>query len=228
MTALRPSVAWSDSVNLLLNLVGAAFAYRAAAANQTLQYATFGLLSVSIASISGIIRFGFSDTSDTDSINGNLADLVAFVGLPLVGRSFLETFSKDRASQFDSNLVPIILSLLSIEAISRPWLDSTSNPIRNVLTVLVNFVFFIAPVFIASYRHKEWCGITAATLYVLAGVVIGANLDDVKLGMRCVNWFHLCIAVAGALLGISLHRIDSIMRDSSSHAAPASQSKALI
>ena len=98
----------------------AALAFKASAENQTRQCASFGLLSVAIASLSGIVRFGFSDTSDTDSINGNLADLVAFVGLPMVGRSFLETFSKDRAKQFDSNLVPIILSLLTVEAISRP------------------------------------------------------------------------------------------------------------
>ena len=79
---LYPTIALSDGVNCIGHAWASGYAYSVGAPD-----AALGFALVAEAALVGTLRFGFAEHLLAQA-NGDLADLAAFVGLPLVGRSF--------------------------------------------------------------------------------------------------------------------------------------------
>jgi hypothetical protein len=156
-----------------------------------------GFITVAIAGAIGVLRFGFSESLFAKA-NGDLADLAAFVGLPLVGYSFAL-----KGKLFDTamwNICILIMTLITLENISR----SFTSQLRELSKIITNFVCFVIPVFMTCYANNDMIGLSAIGLFVFAGLVITADRHKLIFGVRCENWFHYCIGIAAVYIAKSL------------------------
>ena len=175
-----PTVAISDSFNVVGHLVAAQLAVRASQLD-----AAFGFLTVVVAATVGVYRFGFDEGYARP--NGDLADVAAVIGLPLVGRAFLPSHYIDLC---DLNAVVVLLAMW--EALSR----SFSKDLRELSKVLTNVLLFVGPILHHSYAAADLCTAASVLLFAFAGVVIGPDRDRFLFGVRRENWFHYAIGIA--------------------------------
>ena len=177
-----PTVAISDSFNAAGHLYAAQLAFASSQSD-----AAFGFLSVGVAATVGTYRFGFDEGSA--AANGDLADLAAFVGLPLVGRAFLPTAAYPAT---DVSLISFVMVLAMWEAFSRSY----GKEMRELCKVLTNVVLFVGPILMHSYKVKDHVLAASILLFAFAGIAIGGDRDRYLFGVRRENLFHYCIGVA--------------------------------
>jgi hypothetical protein len=142
------------------------------------------------------LRFGF-DENKFAAANGNLADYAAFVGLPCVGLAFLP---KVKTLKLNASNTTIVIVLGCIEALTRGLHPER----RDSIKVLVNLLFFVAPVALVSVQEANLLSLGGIILFVVAGLVITADRNRSIAGVRCENWFHYCIGVAAYLIAQGL------------------------
>jgi hypothetical protein len=181
---LYPTVAISDAFNAALHLLAAQIAYE-----HKNYIGMIGFLNVALAASVGVLRFGFNEDRYA-SANGHLADLSAFVGLPCVGYSFF--INNPGVQDLPIHPVVLVASLAMVEALSR----SFPGPYREILKILVNLTFFVAPVAISSVLQKKWLTFGAITLFVIAGIVVKPERHQYLFGIRRENIFHYMIGIA--------------------------------
>ena len=143
-----------------------------------------------------VLRFGFDAHKFADA-NGALADFAAFVGLPSVGLSFLRRI---KAVRIDASDTTVLILLGCVEAMTRGMHPKS----RELMKVIMNFVFFVAPVVTVSLQRQNYECLAGIALFVLAGLVITADRHKLILGVRCENWFHYCIGVAAYLIALGI------------------------
>lgn len=195
---LYPSIAASDGFNTLASLFATLLSHKSASPPAT---TCFALLTV--ASFTGVIRFGFSPSFE--NANSPLSDLVAFLGLPLLGRAYA-SHTPLSARFNETTITYFIATLMILECCTR----SGSDTIRQLFIVIINVVTFVTPTLLFSHRHKSSGGLFSAAgtfLFVFAGVVIGGDRDKLILGVRRMNWFHYCIGSSSLLLSFGLHTV---------------------
>ena len=151
----------------------------------------------------GVYRFLFNESFS--KMNSDLADIAAFVGLPLVGyeylqrRIFVSSFSFGVAT-FPLNPSVVIIILIIIEAASR----STRINVRETCKILINVTGFVVPVATGCYLHQEWNGLIAIIAFVVAAIIITPDRHKFLLGVRCENWFHYIIGLAAIFIAKGL------------------------
>ncbi|CAM9932991.1 unnamed protein product, partial [Ectocarpus fasciculatus] len=160
--ALYPSIAVSDAFNVVGHLLAARIA-----ADRGHVFAAAGFLTVAVAGAVGVLRFGFSET-DFAAANGALADFAGFVGLPCVGLTFLRRVPTMQLKAADSS---IVIMLGCIEAATRGMHPTK----REQAKILVNVVFFVAPVVLAAVQNSNFQLLGGIALFVVAGLVITAD-----------------------------------------------------
>ena len=89
---LYPTIAVSDAFNVAGHVFAAALAREK---GNTL--AAIGFSTVALAGTVGVFRFGFSESLFA-AANGYLADVAAFIGLPLVGFSIMQLYNESLPS----------------------------------------------------------------------------------------------------------------------------------
>ena len=143
-----------------------------------------------------MLRFGFSEYRYADA-NGSLADFAGFVGLPVVGLTFLK-----RINGIEMNLddMMMVFCFASIEAITR----GVHAQKRNLSKILMNLAFFVTPVALYSIQNQKTVSLIGIILFVFAGLVVTADRHRTIMGVRCENWFHYLIAVAAFLISQGL------------------------
>jgi len=186
---LYPSVAVSDGLQALMHFYAASLCPGSTA--------SLGLVSVGVAGLSGVLRFGVDEANFRDA-NGALADLAGFAGLPLVGLAFITPHIR-LATKADVTLCTLF-SLLFLEAASRGVVDSQ----REALKVIVNVTLFILPLVHHAVKAGDASLAFAVAVFVTSTVVIGVDRHKLFLGMRCENWFHYCIGITALLIGKSV------------------------
>lgn len=195
----NPTVAVSDTFNVLAHVYACHLAYEAR------EYvAVFGFMMVVIAAAVGVVRFGFND--NLALLNENLADVAAFVGLPLVGLCFAVRVPQFAAAAafvlFNThNLLAFSLLLFVIETVA----NSSRFEVKNLLRTVVNVVFFILPTGARAWIAQDLLCALSISLFVLAGLVIAPNNHKSFLGVRCINWFHYCLGLSAVGIASSLH-----------------------
>jgi len=193
---LYPSIAVSDSFNALANVGAAYIAHKAEC-----PHAQLGFLLVTIASVSGVIRFGISES--WEDVNSYLSDLVAFFGLPLVGHQFVLLHTKH------NKLLDLLALSLVLECCTRTDQDAgEATTERQLAIVCLNIFSFIGPALFTSWRSREFCTAIGAVLFVIAGVGIGGDRDETLLGVRRMNLFHYFIGASGVMLGLGLKKVN--------------------
>ena len=110
---LYPTVAISDAFNTACHL------YAASVVAQSNVLAAYGFFLVALASGLGTVRFAFSESMFAQ-VNLDMAEVAAFVGLPLIGMTSLR---------------PFVLSVLQYR---WPW-----DPTLNVLCLMVSFLLIL-------------------------------------------------------------------------------------
>eukprot|EP01079_Euglenida_sp_SAG-EU17-18_P006243 gene6243-6065_t len=129
---LYPSVAVSDTFNAICH--GAA-AYKSFSVDPT-GTAWAGFATVALAATIGVLRFGISERRFKDA-NDKLATLSAYMGLPLVGLSFLVRMLS----------LPVWLTQGPAAAAAGACLAAIANsltePANELSKVLVNLVLFM-------------------------------------------------------------------------------------
>lgn len=191
---LYPSIALSDS----FNAVGHMYAGLVAAHNGH-NIASAGFVSVWLAAMVGILRFGVSEKLFAQA-NCDLADLAGFIGYPMIGMSFAS-----RYLEVDESTVWGIIGMLVVwEAMSRSFLEKN----RENAKLLTNIIFFVGPVFAASHTLKNPKILGALVSFVLAGIVITPHHHDRIMGVRCVDWFHYIIAATAVIFANELGNSD--------------------
>lgn len=159
----------------------------------------FGFISVAAAATVGVYRFGFDE--GFASANGDLADIAAFVGLPLVGIDFMihrVDFTKGCGQWMQEHYFVVVLIML--EAFTR----SMKKEARELAKTLTNILFFVLPVGVGSYRNNDLHTLLAIIAFVLAAIVITPNRNKFLLGVRCENWFHYIIGFCAVLIAQGL------------------------
>lgn len=191
---LYPTVAVSDAVNFIGHAWAARQAYIADEPD-----AALGFALVAEAAMVGTLRFGFSERLLAQA-NGDLADLAAYVGLPLVGLSF--------AQKVGGIVVPCeqkaagIVMLASLGAVCR----SLPEKSQELAKVLLNVVCFVAPILAYSFAVEDYQTGLGVLLFALAGIGVGADRESCLLGVRRENWFHYMIAASAVSLAAGLAR----------------------
>lgn len=195
---LYPSIAVSDA----FNVAGHAFA-AALAREKGNTMAAIGFSTVALAGTVGVFRFGFSESMFA-AANGYLADVAAFIGLPLVGHSIMQLYSgslpgalKTISSQ---NPVAFVVALSCFEAMTRGLTEQQ----REFAKVLTNLTLFVGPTAFIAYQTNNMDYLVGIVIFAMAGVVITADRHRYILGVRCENWFHYCIAIAAVFLAQGL------------------------
>ena len=193
---LYPSIAMSDSVNAIGHLY-AGFV----AANNGHIIASLGFISVWLAAIVGVMRFGISEKLFAQA-NSDLANLASNIGYPLIGLSYAaQNFTEINLDT--SMIVWVGVVLVFWEALTRSFLDKN----RDNAKLLVNIVFFVAPVAASCRASQDYTTLGALIAFVLAGIVITPHHDNRILGVRCVDWFHYIIGVTAIFFANGLGKI---------------------
>jgi hypothetical protein len=199
---LYPSVMFSDCFNTLCHLFAAHLCYREYGSCM----AAVGFASVATAAAVGTYRFGFNESFDR--MNGDLADLAAFVGLPMVGLEYYKSIESNPLNielNFELKIV-ILFALLTIEAITR----SMHIKVRELLKTLINVLFFVSPVVAGSYLSQNYNALGGIIVFVIAAVVIEPDRHRRLLGIRREDWFHYLIGLAAPLVAQGLQKSCSL------------------
>ena len=183
---LYPTVALSDAVNCLGHAWAAKVASGVGASD-----AALGFALVAWAALVGTLRFGLSERLLAKA-NGDLADLAAFVGLPLVGLSFGQRWLSHTLA-CDEKAAAIAV-LAGLGAMAR----SLSEDGQELAKVVLNVVCFVLPIVGYGHANEDYETIAGVMLFAAAGVAVGADRHSYLMGMRCENWFHC--AIPGQLL----------------------------
>ena len=194
---LYPSVMISDSFNTIGHLLAARMCY----VDYGNTSAAIGFLTVSVAAAVGTYRFGFNE--GFDRMNGDLADLAAFVGLPLVGLEYFKRLKTNPLGNIEltfETTIATVLLLLTLEAITR----SVNVKIRELVKTLANVLCFVAPVLYGSYTNQNYNALYGIIIFVVAAVVIEPDRHRCILGLRREDWFHYMIGVAAPLIAQGL------------------------
>ncbi|GMH53981.1 hypothetical protein TrVE_jg10199 [Triparma verrucosa] len=189
---LYPTVAVTDTVNAAAHYYAAAVCF-----NADRSEAAWGFLTVAFAATIGVARFGFHEHLFAKT-NGDLADFAAFVGLPLVGRSFMPSLAPfwsfypycAKLTSFE-----YIITLCFVEQITRAL-----PKIKDDLKVLPNVLLFVVPVLLSSYQREEWECFIGMIIFVVSAVVIKPEREKYLFGCRRENLFHWGISIAAALV----------------------------
>jgi len=195
--SLYPSIALSDAFNAIGHLAAAFIVFQRA--NTVNTFAGLGFLSVWLAALIGVLRFGVSEKLFTKA-NRDLANLAGFVGYPLIGLSFAVTHYK---KEWDMSVALGVL--VAWEALTRSFLEKNQDNAK----LLTNIVFFVGPVAAVSFESGDLRTLAALASFVLAGVVVTPHHDNTIAGIRCVDWFHVIIGAtayffASALVNLPL------------------------
>lgn len=155
--------------------------------------AAAGFSTVCLAGSIGTLRFGFSESMFAHA-NESTAKFAAFVGLPMVGLSFMPLSVRAML-----NVPLFIFSLGVIESLSR----GVSKPITELMTVIVNVCCYVGPVAYTSYITQDYYTLGAISLFAFAGIVIKPERNLRYFGIRREDLFHYCIGVAAYFIGKS-------------------------
>lgn len=156
------------------------------AATNGQEIAALGFLSVWLAAIIGVLRFGVSEKLFQQA-NSDLANLAGFVGYPLIGMSFVAQHYKD----LNINVVFIGFMLVAWETLTRSFIDVN----KDAAKLATNIVFFVGPIAAVCHETKDYQTLGALVAFVVAGIIITPHHDNRIAGVRCVDWFHVIIGV---------------------------------
>lgn len=201
-----PTVAFSDAFNALGHGYAALLVWEAGE-----HVAATGFALVALAASVGVVRFGCSEAK-FQGLNGALAELAGFVGMPLIGLSFA---NHTRNSDFFSYLVlfntllrefpvQLTLGLVVLERLSNTFFPDNLSEFMKILT---NLLFFITPccLFLQSGTFDEKM-VTALVLFLVGALLVGAERNRTLCGVRRENIFHYCIGTAAPLFALALVR----------------------
>ena len=177
---LFPTVALSDAVNTFGHAWAAAVAY---SVGGTASDAGLGFALVAVASLVGTLRFGLSERLLAKA-NGDLADLAAFIGLPMVGLSFGQRWLSH--TLLCDEKAAAIVALAGLGAMAR----SLPEAGQELAKVLLNVFCFVLPILGYGAANEDYETIGGVLLFAVAGLAVGADRHTCLLGMRRENWFH--------------------------------------
>jgi len=153
---LFPSVAFSDAINALAHAAAAWIVLPKSL------YAAIGFTLVAVAAAFGAARFGFSARIFRRA-NESVAELAAFIGLPLVGFAVAAQFvNPDLVEAIDPTIV--VVALATVGAIARGLPKEHADAVRTAI---------VAPAFIIPV---VWNGITRSDA-VMVREGVGAYRD---------------------------------------------------
>ena len=178
---LYPTVAFSDCFNVISGVTAAYMSFT----NHDIQF--LGFLLVAAAAFIGVCRFGFYPKTFA-RLNGELADLAAFVGMPLIGLPFLEVLlASQYGFTFDNKIhAAFVVTLIVLLFISHALPDT----IAELLKVLLNTLLMVLPIIVHGYTYSNFELLGAISCFLIGGVLIGPSRHTCLLGMRKENWFH--------------------------------------
>ena len=212
-TSLYPTVAVSDLVN------AAGHAYGAYVCYSSNPNAAIGLLYVAAAAAVGVLRFGFNGKLFAPA-NGAWAEVAGFIGLPLVGHASLQRLLLGTpallTSATTSQLVTFLtflfqpsayLSMLVLMYVAFKGYCSEAG--LSAARTGVAFTGFVLPLVVDGVLKGNYMLVSSVVLFLIAGIVVGADRHRYLVGVRRENWFHYLIAAAavGIGSGLSLTRV---------------------
>lgn len=159
-------------------------------------FASMGLLTVVLAAIFGVVRFGIEPSiASTHQFFSNFA---ALVGVPTLGISFISIrIYKINRYQF----LYISISLLLLFNLFTYFIKFPAYSI--IIGGVANIGIFISGIRILSTDKKNALyAIAGSLLTILAGLAIGT--DGAWLGILRIDLFHYVLSLANALLGLSI------------------------
>ena len=178
---------------------------RSTAWNAGARHAALGFALVAIAAIVGTLRFmGFQQFAKA---NANLADLAAFVGLPMIGMEYMMMTTNFMGNPWpfleylQQDMLICIVGLLIFWRFSEGVFSSNST--TNLVTVL-NLAMFVLPIVNHGMATNDQETLIAVGLFAFAGVFIGSDRKRTILGMRRENWFHYFIGLSSTMLAVRL------------------------
>ena len=186
---LYPSIAISDAVNA----AGHALAAHMLWSSERL--AALGFLIVALAASVGVLRFGFDERTFTQA-NSDLAELSAFVGLPLVGAAFAQRSGLVGRGGDASIVVGCVITCVLARSLARGT--------KELAKILLNLVLFLMPVAYHSYTSNDKRTGAAIAAFAVAGIVIGSDHDRLLFGVRRVNIFHYAIGACSYSIAFGL------------------------
>lgn len=190
---LYPSIAVSDAFNAIGNMCAAFVAF-----TNGHEIAGLGFLSVWIAALVGVLRFGVSEKMFCKA-NQDLANVAGFVGFPVIGMSFVANHYKD----LQLNLLMISGFMVALEAFTRSFLDKNRDNAR----ICVNIIFFVAPIAAVCRETADFSTLIALITFVFSGIVITADHEKRIFGVRCVDWFHYSLGVTSYFIACGLGKV---------------------
>jgi hypothetical protein len=197
-SAQYPTVAISD----LFNAAGHAYgAYLCRDANPT---AALGLSFVAAAALAGVLRFGLHGPTFLP-LNAAWAEVAGFVGLPLIGyQTLVRTVPQvSTLPVIARSPVGYLSAVLFYYAACREY--TVGRPVaRDNLKTLIALAAFVAPLLASAFNAGDTLLGGSVTLFVVAGLVIGADRHRCLLGVRRENWFHYAIGTAAVGIGLAL------------------------
>lgn len=185
---LYPTVAISDAF-----MVGAHLWSARRMRDDGATEAALGFWLVALAAAAGVLRFGYSESSFA-AVNGHLAELATFLGLPLVGLHFarLAPYCAARAPES----LPFAVFCAAVLSARR----SLPDALDELAKVLFNVCCFVGPVAAAALARAEHRRLFGVALFVVAAVPVGADRHACLFGVRRENWFHYLIGLASLLI----------------------------
>lgn len=184
---LYPTVAVSDGFSAAAHAYASYRAYEAGAVQ-----AAAGFALVVAASLVGVLRFGYSEKFFAQA-NGDLADLAAYLGLPLVGFHFASTWAAAAPFVPDAFSFAVFCSAVCSARRSAP------EAADEVLKILFNVGAFVVPVAGAAHAAEDKLTLAAIATFVIAAVPIGPDRHACLLGVRKENIFHYLIGAAAIM-----------------------------
>jgi hypothetical protein len=170
------------------------------------KHAAVGFGLVAIAATIGTLRFmGFQKTFA--KANANLADLAAFVGLPMVGMDYMMMTTKFMGSDWpllnylQHDFLLCVIALLVFWRFSEGVFSASAT--TNLVTVL-NLAVFVLPIVNHGISTGDQETLIAIGLFAFAGVFVGSDRKRCLLGVRRENWFHYMIGASSAMLAVRL------------------------
>lgn len=196
MTQRRNTISLSDITLTFLSSVSSGHLCAAFLAFMTgHEVAGLGFLSVWLAAIVGVLRFGVSEKLFQQA-NSDLANLAAFVGYPLIGMSF----AAQHYTSLDINVVFIGFMLVAWEALTRSFVESN----KEAAKLATNIIFFVGPIAAVCHETKDYVTMGALAAFVVAGIVITPHHENRIGGIRCVDLFHVVIGVTAYMFAMGL------------------------
>ena len=180
------------------------------------RHAAIGFGLVAIASIVGTLRFmGFQQLAKA---NANLADLAAFIGLPMIGMDYMLMTPTFMGSPWpflqyiQKDMLICVIGLLVFWKFSEGAFNA--NATTNLVIVL-SLCTFVLPIVNYGMARNDQETLIAVGLFAFAGIVIGTDRQRCLLGMRRENWFHYCIGLSSAMLAVRLagQDIQSVVKE---------------